>query len=529
MYSFKDRLNNSFLKIQSITVVPDRLSYLILFLILLSILAIRLTTINSPSLKWTQWKEIDYLTISKNYWQHGYRFLQPEVTWPAEPPRVTEMELPLVPFVAAVLYQLFGFNASAARIVPLIAYLVMIIYVYKLTKRELDAYTGLVAGMAAGLMPLYHPFSNMLFTEPAMIAMSVVSLYYTAEWIEYQRRREQILALLAITLTFSLKLESLYLLFPLSWIAFRKYRLQFKQYFGFILLIALSFILPIIWYSYAYYLENTCAHLFGIFKGHDKSQTLTMLTDYHWYRTMAGRVLNGIFGGLYGSALFLLGLGIIVVNRKGGLFLAYLASICIYFALIAEGQIDAPYRQLSIVPPSSIFMAVGAYTFLTTLSVLSGMSLKSDPVRKPWLLVIPFVFVLLIPFGRLSEVFREDVPVYWDRWALSQEIVKYTDANSRLVVVGEYTSHVGGFDLSPVIFYYSNLQGWILTPEHWTVGDVEALRERGATHFVVAPLYGSGFNNVPIPSYELFVNEMKSLYPIIYENQVQLILDLRMY
>jgi hypothetical protein len=284
-------------------------------------------------------------------------------------------------------------------------------------------------------------------------------------------------------------------------------------------------VLPIIWYSYAYYLENTGAHLFGIFKGHNKSQITTMLTDLRWYRTMAGRIINGIFGGIYGSALFILGLGLAVLYRRGGLFFAYLASVCIYFVLVAEGNVDAPYRQLPLIPSASIFVALGAQALVVALATIW----KSVSTKKSWLIVLPFVLTLFVPMMKLDEVFPPNVPAHADRWQLATEIKKYSDENSKLVVVGEYSKHVGGYDLSPVLYYYSDLQGWTLKPEQWTVEYVESLRQKGATHFAVILPYGYPYDFVYLPeeSYDAFVSEMRAKYPVLYEYQDQLLLDLR--
>jgi 4-amino-4-deoxy-L-arabinose transferase-like glycosyltransferase len=525
MKKLKEQFDEAYLLFQNQVVLSDRHSYLILSLIVLLVLVIRLTMIGTPSLEWTDWKEIDYLTISKNYWQHGFNFLKPEVTWPAEPPRVTEMELPLVPYAAAVFYQLFGYGAFTARVVPLLAFLTIIVYVYKLAKRELGSFIGLLSGIAAGLMPLYHSFSNRLFTEPAMIAMSVISLYYMAEWVEHQRRREQILALIALSLTFSLKLESLYLLLPLSWIAFRQYRFQFKEYVSFVLLIFLSLILPIIWYSYAYYLENTGAHLFGIFKGHNKSQILTMLADVRWYRLMAGRVINSILGGIYGLLLFVIGMAFAVLYRKGGLFFAYLISIGIYFVLVAEGNIDAPYRQLPLIPSAALFIGLGAQTVVIALFAM----VKPFSMNRKCLLALPLIITLFVPIPKLDRIFTPNEPVHAGRWQLATEIKRYSYANSKLVVVGEYSKHVGGYDLSPVLYYYSGLQGWTLKPEQWSIENVESLRQKGATHLAVVLPFGYPYDFVYLPeeSLDTFVAQLKAKYPVLYEYQDQLLLDLR--
>jgi hypothetical protein len=130
---------------------------------------------------------------------------------------------------------------------------------------------------------------------------------------------------------------------------------------------------------------------------------------------------------------------------------------------------------------------------------------------------------------KLDEVFPPNVPAHADRWQLATEIKKYSDENSKLVVVGEYSKHVGGYDLSPVLYYYSDLQGWTLKPEQWTVEYVESLRQKGATHFAVILPYGYPYDFVYLPeeSYDAFVSEMRAKYPVLYEYQDQLLLDLR--
>ena len=504
----------------------------LLVVIILGIAVFRLATINIPSLEWTSWKEIDYLTISQNYWKNGFNFLKPEVTWPAEPPRVTEMELPLVPFTSALLYQIFGYSPLTARAVTLFAALLLMLYVYKLARREFNPFIGLLSALAAGVLPLYHPFSRLLFTEPTMIAMSVVSIYYMAEWADNPNRRNWILAIASLSLTFSLKLETLYLLLPLSWIFFGKHHFKLSQYWKYALLILLSLILPVIWYAYAYYLEITGAHLFGIFKGHDKSQFATLLLDFRWYRTMAGRIINGITGGLYGFGLFGLGFLFLLLKRKGSLIFAYFLAVVIYFGLVAEGNIDAPYRQLPIIPSMSIFVAFGVQTIITGLFTFFYMLRSLPTVSKSISLAAlsaSFLLVLLIPFQKLNEVLIADFPAHADRWELAEEIKKNTDANSKLVVVGEYSKHVGGYDLSPVLFYYSNLQGWSLTPEKWTLSYIEELRGKGATHLIFILPYGYPYDFIYLPevSVEPFIQEVKSEYPVLYEYQDQLVLDLR--
>lgn len=524
-----NKANKKFLSTISLSVSGGQI---ILILITVVILVIRISAINSPSLKWTAWKEIDYLYISQSYLNQGFNFLRPEVGWPAEPPRVTEMELPLVPFLAALLYKVVGYNVYSARLITLIAFLLIIIYTYKLVKRELGEFPAITAALAAGIIPLYNPFNRFLFTEPLMIASSVASLYYLAEWVDNQRRSEWLQAFIMLTLAFSLKIETLYLLLPIFWIAFRKYNFQISRYKDFVLLISLTFIIPLIWYSYAYYLEMTGAHLFGIFRGHDKSQTISMLTDLRWYRTMAGRIINGIAGGIIGSCLFIIGFLSSTWFRKGGLFFAYLAAIIAYFALVAEGQIDAPYRQMTIIPAMSVYIALG--TQFIAVSLLAPLDIPQNlgtglSQQRMYLLLSCMLIISLVPIQKYKSIIAEDGPVHWDRWLIAEEINKIADDESKLVVLGEYSKHVGGYDLGPVLYFYTNLQGWTLTPKDWNLDYIDSLRQKGAHLLVVLLPYGYPYEFIYLPesSPQEFIESMKAKYPIMYENQDQLILNLR--
>ncbi|HOU37164.1 MAG TPA: glycosyltransferase family 39 protein, partial [Candidatus Omnitrophota bacterium] len=126
--------------------------------ILFFCLIVRISTINAPALDRTAWKEIDYIVISQNYINNGFNFFKPEISWPAEPPRVTAIEFPLVPYVTAFLTFLFGLNVYSIRFVTLVSFLVMTYYLFRLAKRELGPVIGLLSAFVVSILPLYHPF-----------------------------------------------------------------------------------------------------------------------------------------------------------------------------------------------------------------------------------------------------------------------------------------------------------------------------------------------------------------------------------
>ena len=505
----------------------------LLGLILFAYLVVRLWTIRTPALDRTAWKEIDYIAISTNYWKHGFDFFRPEVTWPAEPPRVTEIELPVVPYTAALLYEVLGFNAYSVRLVTLLSFVLLQVYVFRLTKRELGPVIGLVAAFASSLMALYHPFGRFLLSEPLLIAMSTAFVFHFAQWVDYQRESDWVLAMLSLSLAISLKLTALYMLVPLFWIVFRRSGGRGRAYRGVILLVLSALILPLLWYSYAYHLENIGVHQYGIFRGHNKMQTLTMLTDPNWYRTMFVRVAGQVLGGEVGLLLCTTGIVIALWLRKGELFFAYLAAIGAFFAIVAEGNLDAPYRQMTSIPSLSVFVALGATA--VAAAVVTGVTAvkKLRISRCPRALVFLVACTLLMlahPVRRRHIVFSDPLqPMHQDRWEFAQEIARYVGGDAKLAVAGEYSVHVGGNDLSPVLFHYLGVQGWNVQPEDWSLAAMERLIQKGATHFVALPTYGEQESGPFLrdEAGERFVKELKVRYRVLYETGNQLLLDLR--
>ncbi len=494
----------------------------LLFLLLSGALALRLWTLDTPALDRTAWKEIDYIEISRNYWQHGFRFWEPEITWPAEPPRVTAMEFPLVPYLAALLYALFGFHTWTVRLLAIVAHLLMAVYLFRLTRRELGASVAVGAAWAASVFAWSHEFGQMLFSEPLMIACSVGALYHFAEWIDFRRTRDAAWSTVLFSLAVALKLEPLFLLLPLSYLAFRRWRLRGPPYRTAIRMFAVALILPGLWYSYAFYLSRTSIDVFGVvpfLQGHDKLQTLTMLSDAEWYRIMFWRIA-GLVGGKIG--LLLLAAGVAVsFARKGSLsFWVYGASVGCYFAIVAEGQIDAPYRQMNAIPPLAAFVALGAEGIGSLASAVFRMVSGGRRVPDTVTVLVLLSLIGLIPLRRAEQMTQRDPmqPVHGGQWELAQVIRRHATPASRLITAGEYTIHRGGNDLSPVIYYYAGMQGWSLQRPDWDVEYVAELIRRGATHFVAVDMDRE-------PDAQPFLRLMRARFRLLHQSEHGFILD----
>lgn len=497
--------------------IPTERRRQLLFGILSLLFFLRLLSISSPALDRTCWKEIDYLAVSHNFWQHGYSFFFPEVSWPAEPPRQTAMELPLAPFLAALLYPIFGFVPLAARLPTVLASLLMSAYVYRLGRASFGWLVGLGAALCAGLLFLAHPFGRFLFSDPLVLAFSVVAVFHYDQFLRQRRRRDGVLFVAALSLCLLVKLEALYLGPLFAALTVYHLRTRLRAYALPLGLGALCLVPAALWYAHAVEIGRTALDVFGVTGGlhgggHNKFQTLTLLRQASWYREMYGRIGHVLLGGPLGMGLFGLGLVVAARLRRGGLFFAYLATVGIYFAVVAEGQIDAPYRQLALLPAAAPFLAVGAMTLVTLGRFL------------PTAAVLPLLLLLcVLPSTRaLGRALHADPrrPFNEARFRLARAIRAHAGPEGKLVALGEYSIHVGGNDLSPMLYHYSGLTGWTLERGQWSLVEVQDRIRRGATHLVA-------FQMEREPESAPFLAELRRRYPVRYENEDGFVLDLR--
>jgi 4-amino-4-deoxy-L-arabinose transferase-like glycosyltransferase len=498
--------------------LPATKFYFYLGAIVLFFALIRLAGIAIPSLQWTAWKEIDYISISTNYIENRFKFHEPTITWPAEPPRVTAMEFPLVPYLSAFLYRVFGFNPITVRFITLLSFLLIIWFTGLFARKIMGQYGALMASAFAGFIPLNSPFGNFQFSEPLLFASSLMALYFFYRYTEENNVRLALLSFGLLSLALLLKPTELYIALPMVWLWFRKHLFHFRPWLKLSLWFLAAFILPFIWYVYAWHLTKTSIDVFGVFGGHDKFQTLTMLSQKSWYAAMFHSIWS-LFGGAAGFLLFLAGaLYAILDARKYHLPIVWLIGVVLFFVIVAEGNIDAPYRQLAIVPVAAMLMTSGLFVLFVLLTRVPGVGrLFGTPVAS----VLAISLIILVS-GYKYLVVKKDAPFHPVEWEVARHIKEISGPGDHLITAGTYTIHKGGNDLSPVLYYYSGLQGWTLQKNEWNEDKIGELKAKGGTVFAATYMLRE-------PEMERFVLRLAEKYKVIYyaEDRQSMVLDLR--
>ncbi|MBV8074307.1 MAG: glycosyltransferase family 39 protein [Candidatus Eremiobacteraeota bacterium] len=82
-------------------------------------LALRLVGIHNPILDHPGWRQGDTAAIARNFAELRFNILFPQTDYDGPPPNYVELELQIVPFVAALGYKLFGIHEIFGRLVSL--------------------------------------------------------------------------------------------------------------------------------------------------------------------------------------------------------------------------------------------------------------------------------------------------------------------------------------------------------------------------------------------------------------------------
>lgn len=516
----------------------SRTQRLVMAVTLLACGVVRFATIGNPPLDRTAWKEIDYLTIAENLRNGTADPLYPSVSWPAPPqPRFTAMELPIAPYLTAGFEHLFGVHAWVARLCTLLAFLVVVVYVFLLARRELGAKIGLLAGVAAAGLPLLHPFGRMLLSEPIMLAAGLASLHHLGEWLEHGRRRSAVVGGAALSIALGAKIEDIWLLVPLAYLVWRSGRRTPREWLAPAAVVGASLIIPSLWYSWAiFHLETRGIHEFSIVHGHDKFQTITELTSSAWYRGMAAAILRDVLGGAAGALLGLIGaIAGVRMWRRFVFWLVYAGAVLAHMVVVAEGYLDAPYRLMVLYPVAAVLLATGAAALAAALGELlapvrrtpvTASTATSAATMTVATMTVAAALLLLVPALHPRTVIGSSSPVDPVRWSYAQRIGAHLSGHDEIAVLGEYDVKKGGNDLSPVLFYYAGLRGWILEPQQCSASELRRLSDEGATLFAAVPTTGGdavGCGTSP----EDGLDSLRRGYPVLEDSDGLLLLDLR--
>src|SRR5512136_2252854 len=122
----------------------------VLILVSMGAMAVALSRMDSVILGW---RPTDLASIALNYYRNGFHFLYPQIHWGGNGPGFVEMEFPVVQYVTALLYTVFGVHDALGLLIPLLSALGTVLAVYLTVEYIVGPVPALGAGVCTAISP----------------------------------------------------------------------------------------------------------------------------------------------------------------------------------------------------------------------------------------------------------------------------------------------------------------------------------------------------------------------------------------
>lgn len=447
------------------------------------------------------WRETDNASIATNYMLNGFHFFYPQVNWGGNGPGYVEMEFPLIQYLTALLFQIFGVHDGLALIIPLLSALGTIIVLYLFVKRTFDSNVALIAGVFAAISPLFVKLSTSFWVDPSMLFFSVVGLYVFTRWVETNRLSHFLLAAFSVTTAILLKLTALYLGFPLLYLCILKYKQRFLRVPMVWVFATIVLLPPFLWYYHAHLLYQEYNNTFGILSsGMEKFAPLQLLLNPDFYVKIVARIsvyfLTPIvfFLALYGFSKF-------SKSGKQNIFHVWFASVILYMIVAAKGSYVNMQYLLPLLLPGAALASVGLFQLRDRLRIspwFHGSQRKKGLAPNLAFSALFFISILVSHYLFHTRVVAFQGAFYKKARDIGFQVEKNTEEGSLIVVaptayVHEQPDQKQTIDLNlqpyeidrqPHVFYFSGRRGWYVGPSQLTEKEIERLKTKGASYWV---------------------------------------------
>lgn len=353
----------------------SRWQFFILIISLLIGLTLRLYKFNSPIADWHSFRQVDTVSVTKNFLINGVDFLHPTYhdlsstqSGKDNPKGYRMVEFPIYNLLSMATQKITNLNVDqASRITSIVlsisTALIIFLWVYSITHLFTPAIFSMLVFL---LLPFNIYFNRTTLPENAAVFFMVLSLYL--------QKINPIIASISLGISALIKPFTLILAGPISLYLLLKTK-KFKHNSAIRLLIygAITLIPLYLWRQWinqypegipasAWLLNFSDKPIFPQwYKGHnlDFLNSLLFIRPYWWRWLILERITILILGGLGVIPLFL---GLVYKkNYINTINFLSLLSIFLYFVIVPGGNIQHDYYQILIIPFISIITGCGLY------------------------------------------------------------------------------------------------------------------------------------------------------------------------
>ena len=448
--------------------------------------ALRLKGIHDPILDHPGWRQGDTASIARNFALLQYDIMRPQTTYDGPPPNYVELELQIVPFLAATLYKIFGIHEVFGRLIS-ICFSLGTVVVIGLFARWLffSELAGLFAAFLFAVFPGSVYYGRTFTPDTAMVFFLTAAVYAVCRLLIEDSGSGQVGSVppralarttALLTLAYLAKPVAVVAVFPLLAAAYERLRSGLNLRVT-VLAVLAAVPLVILWLydrRVASYAEwhwasgITTLHVVPALRSAFSSGS-GFVAKLDAFRAVLGMLKETMLGSIgFGlSVLSFVALAWAPARAKTVLY-AWLAGGLVYvFVVVTVERVD--YYMLLLLPLCAIVTGGVLAAFARSVQASQALAM---PARIAFLVLLPIALACVLVQGVAAAA-----PYYtYNKEAYRQAVaLARTLDPSVLVVIGHY---------GPDVQYYIDRFGWEEDPALWTPFDEESAIRKGARYFI---------------------------------------------
>ncbi len=401
-------------------------------------LALRLVQVDAPIIGEHAWRQSDTASMARHFLRGGFHILHPQVQWGGDGSGEIGSELPLYPFLVALLQRVAGPHDWIGRGLAALFSVASIAYLYALARVHASERSARWAAFFLALLPLSVFFGRAVMGESLMLAASVGGIFHFSAWTRTGRGRHFAASALLTAIACLVKPTALFAAFPLGWLAFSRFGIGALRRPALWCWAALVLAPVAAWFAHAHAIEEQSGLTVGIW-GKLGDPALVMRGAY-WKRVLLDRFAQHHLTWL-GFGVFAIGLALPRRHPGERLFDVWLLGMLVFLVLVAPGLYLHSYYELPLLYPAAVTMGrVYEHWF------------DADTPRAPATLALGAVALGIAIWSALLLhllYVRED-PATSPDLALAARVAAATRPDERVLLA----------DRDPTVLYLADRHGW---------------------------------------------------------------------
>ena len=434
------------------------------------------------------WREADYVQVARSFDREGLDLLHPRIDWREDKPGYAEMELPVLPWLAGLLYRLFGPHVQILRALSAVASAAGLLAFARLATRVLPPLGALLAVAAFAANPLLVHFSGAMQPDPLMVLFTILAMDAAWRWVDEDRDALLIAACAWTAAAILAKGMAAFLGFVFAYLILRKRGIRAVRD-GRVWLAAAVALLPgIAWYAWAHHFYTTWGLSLGVSNEHHAISLALLRAPL---RPLLGNIK------IEGKEVFV-GAGIPLVTaalwnpwRRIEPAVAWYGGILVAYVLAADTSGDewSFYYHAISVPPACLlagFGLTGLYERASRAGPQLGRVLRASGVALGVLLVA------LSSYRSARLAHWRDTDTQLDAYyRCAVELAPRVPEEGRIVVRGGELRDEHGHQTAwneSMAFAWMDRRGFNYPIEEFSVAKLQSIAARGGRYWLAQPV-----------------------------------------